>query len=450
MSSARQPVQQTGESACVLRHEAPQLASSHAVGDAQFDGLPELLFCLQISAVISLIAAIAIACFVPSSRSIIDVRFAVTLVAGTMHFCSYYLTLCAFKTASSTIITPLLQLSAVWILLLSWMLSVLGLHKQITTMHLASVLLIFVGGFLPACRGDLRSMLGGRFWRQSAVAYCLSGELLVCAYTLLVHQCTYVEASDVPTDAAHASAVGDSGEMTPLQFFVVTDPDKAGSSHIRTRTGSPLPHPYQDGAHPFHIRADSPPSHPYQEGLTASYIRTRTGSPAPTSGDWARPSTFAPRLGPPLPHLRQDWTHPCHICTGTGLRARTLVGSRAAGTRGPPTSTPEHPSTPEHLKGLATFSSAAGEPHGQLSRLLPAALLPHRTARLRARAARRPATHSPASRRGRAAVRVRRRHLHVLHIDLRAARRGQRGGGRHPTAAEPAFRVHRLQAWFRP
>jgi hypothetical protein len=58
---------------------------------------------LQISAIISLIAAIIIACFIPSSRPIIDARFAATLVAGTMHFCSYYLTLCAFKTASSTV-----------------------------------------------------------------------------------------------------------------------------------------------------------------------------------------------------------------------------------------------------------------------------------------------------------------------------------------------------------
>jgi hypothetical protein len=60
------------------------------------------------------------------------------------------------------VITPLLQLSAVWILLLSWMLSTLGFHKQITMLQLASVLLIFVGGFLPACRGNLLSMLRGR------------------------------------------------------------------------------------------------------------------------------------------------------------------------------------------------------------------------------------------------------------------------------------------------
>ncbi len=29
-------------------------------------------------------------------------------------------------------------------------------------------------------------------------------------------------------------------------------------------------------------------------------------------------TTSAPGLGPPLPHLRRDWAHPCHICAGTG------------------------------------------------------------------------------------------------------------------------------------
>ena len=28
-------------------------------------------------------------------------------------------------------------------------------------------------------------------------------------------------------------------------------------------------------------------------------------------------------LGSPLPHLRRDWAHPCHICAGTGLSPAT-------------------------------------------------------------------------------------------------------------------------------
>ena len=30
-----------------------------------------------------------------------------------------------------------------------------------------------------------------------------------------------------------------------------------------------------------------------------------------------------PGLGSPLPHLRWDWAHPCHICTGTGHTVAT-------------------------------------------------------------------------------------------------------------------------------
>jgi hypothetical protein len=35
------------------------------------------------------------------------------------------------------------------------------------------------------------------------------------------------------------------------------------------------------------------------------------------------PVTSAPGLGSPLSHLRRDWAHPCHICTGTGLAPAT-------------------------------------------------------------------------------------------------------------------------------
>ena len=36
-----------------------------------------------------------------------------------------------------------------------------------------------------------------------------------------------------------------------------------------------------------------------------------------------RAATSAPGLGSPRPHLRRDWAHPCHICTGTGLTPAT-------------------------------------------------------------------------------------------------------------------------------
>ena len=46
----------------------------------------------------------------------------------------------------------------------------------------------------------------------------------------------------------------------------------------------------------------------------------------PVRRNWAHPSGSAlPHLhwGSPLPHLRRDRTHPCHICAGTGLTPAT-------------------------------------------------------------------------------------------------------------------------------
>ncbi len=40
-------------------------------------------------------------------------------------------------------------------------------------------------------------------------------------------------------------------------------------------------------------------------------------------GNGLTPVTSVPELGSPLPHLRRDWAHPCHICAGTGLTAAT-------------------------------------------------------------------------------------------------------------------------------
>ena len=46
------------------------------------------------------------------------------------------------------------------------------------------------------------------------------------------------------------------------------------------------------------------------------------------SSQCARPSCWRapPRgRGSPLPHLRRDWAHPCHICAGTGLTPATFT-----------------------------------------------------------------------------------------------------------------------------
>merc|ERR1719491_2378906 len=85
-------------------------------------------------------------------------------IGGSFHFLAYLATLCAFRSASSTVITPLMQLSAVWMLPFSTLAAVLGFAAFIRPMHLIAVLLICAGGFLPAAQGSLSELVSRRFW----------------------------------------------------------------------------------------------------------------------------------------------------------------------------------------------------------------------------------------------------------------------------------------------
>jgi hypothetical protein len=85
---------------------------------------------------------------------------------------------------------------------------------------------------------------------------------------------------------------------------------------------APVPHPYQDWAHPAHICAGT--------GLYPATSAPGPGlAPVPhPHQDWARPPTSAPGLGSillhphqdlgsPRPHPHRDWAHPAHIRAGT-------------------------------------------------------------------------------------------------------------------------------------
>eukprot|EP00928_Gymnodinium_smaydae_P042580 TRINITY_DN28646_c0_g1_i1.p1 TRINITY_DN28646_c0_g1~~TRINITY_DN28646_c0_g1_i1.p1 ORF type:complete len:435 (-),score=81.73 TRINITY_DN28646_c0_g1_i1:23-1327(-) len=130
-------------------------------------------------------------------------------IGGCFHFAAYLSTLCAFSSVSSTVITPLMQLSAVWMLPLSTLAATLGFASLIRPVHLLSVMLICAGGFLPAAGGHLSHLTSWSFWRQRSIRYVGLGELLLCCYNLVMHQATYgVEA--------------DSQILTTLRFFLVS------------------------------------------------------------------------------------------------------------------------------------------------------------------------------------------------------------------------------------
>ena len=82
---------------------------------------------------------------------------------------------------------------------------------------------------------------------------------------------------------------------------------RGGRRALRRRHGSqrrgPQPHLRRDWAHPIHICTGT--------GLAPPTSAAGLGSPHPhLLLDWAHPSTSAPGLGSPHPHLRRDWAHP--------------------------------------------------------------------------------------------------------------------------------------------
>lgn len=118
-------------------------------------------------------------------------------VCGSLHFCAYFLLLKAFEDASSTEITPLLQTSAVWVFILQCFTNIFTLFLRddqvefIRPLHFVAFLLIIVGGFLPIAHGNLREMLTISFWKSKVVLLCVTSELLVATYSVVLHQATY-------------------------------------------------------------------------------------------------------------------------------------------------------------------------------------------------------------------------------------------------------------------
>jgi hypothetical protein len=71
----------------------------------------------------------------------------------------------------------------------------------------------------------------------------------------------------------------------------------------------------------IHSVAHCPDLTPNCAGVASSPTTSGSGMGAP--GTRLTSATFAPGPGSPLPHLRRDWAHLCHICAGTGRSPAT-------------------------------------------------------------------------------------------------------------------------------
>eukprot|EP00026_Physarum_polycephalum_P008055 Phypoly_transcript_08132.p1 GENE.Phypoly_transcript_08132~~Phypoly_transcript_08132.p1 ORF type:complete len:372 (+),score=18.63 Phypoly_transcript_08132:303-1418(+) len=120
------------------------------------------------------------------------------LLAGAFQCVSLVYLLKSFENSSSTIIIPLMQLNAVLVLPLSIVLTLLSgrftflasHHTFIRPLHLLAFVLIFFGGFYPACDGNFSKFTTSAFWKQRAVVHMLISDTLIALYYILVTACT--------------------------------------------------------------------------------------------------------------------------------------------------------------------------------------------------------------------------------------------------------------------
>ena len=117
--------------------------------------------------------------------------------------------------------------------------------------------------------------------------------------------------------AAKTISIRSTAQQPCAELTVQRNPCRAADIARQDRSVSLL-HLHQNWAHPCHICTGT--------GLAAATSATEQGSPMTTS---------PPGSVSPLPHLHREWAHPYHICTGIGLTAATSAHGSSPATSAP-------------------------------------------------------------------------------------------------------------------
>lgn len=147
------------------------------------------------------------------------------MLGGAVAFLHYFFLLKAFESAPSTVLLPLVQVASVSVLLGS---SVVALYRHeawITPTHALAYVLMFIGGVLPACAGQLSLLLQRSFWRQKFVFYAICAEFAIGLHDLMLSGCAYNAGAAAAPPLAEGGAAaegGGGGEDTAesFEFFV--------------------------------------------------------------------------------------------------------------------------------------------------------------------------------------------------------------------------------------
>uniref|UniRef100_A0A7S0LHD8 EamA domain-containing protein n=1 Tax=Coccolithus braarudii TaxID=221442 RepID=A0A7S0LHD8_9EUKA len=118
-------------------------------------------------------------------------QFWLAMLGGAMAFLHYYFLLKAFEGAPSTVLLPLVQVASVSVLLGSSVLAILRNEPWITPVHALAYVLMLIGGILPACGGQLSSILRRAFWRQAFVYCAICAEFALGLHDLMLSGCSF-------------------------------------------------------------------------------------------------------------------------------------------------------------------------------------------------------------------------------------------------------------------
>jgi hypothetical protein len=148
------------------------------------------------------------------------VQFWFAMLGGSCAFMHYFFLLKAFEGAPSTVLLPLVQVASVSVLLGSSVVSLSRNEPWITPVQGLAYVLMFIGGILPSCGGQLSNLMEPAFWRQSFVYFAILAEFSLGMHDLMLSGCAYDSraAQDESAGRDHTAASDEPLEST--EFFV--------------------------------------------------------------------------------------------------------------------------------------------------------------------------------------------------------------------------------------
>eukprot|EP00047_Mylnosiga_fluctuans_P006725 m.248720 g.248720 ORF g.248720 m.248720 type:complete len:393 (-) comp15824_c0_seq1:152-1330(-) len=163
-----------------------------------------------------LICAITLNCLVPEGTWAPDnLGWWIAFASGFINALAALMLYKAYETAPSTVIVPLVQLTAVMMLLTSTIVTMLApvfpalleseKDSYLTPRDAIAYVIILIGGLYPAAKGNIQYFLRPEFWKQPYVMFILINDLMLAFLYEMI---------EIATSETHG--------VTPEQYIIVS------------------------------------------------------------------------------------------------------------------------------------------------------------------------------------------------------------------------------------